>query len=89
MITYIANLLKLARDKTTDCAVGARSVTLDEAITTPSRGIYVGGTGDVSITFVDGHTEVLPGMVAGIIHPISAVKINTTGTTATGLKFTF
>lgn len=63
---------------------------------TPSDSVYLamGATecilatvaGDVSVTLADGSTVVLPiGAGAGAMLPIRAVRVNATGTTATGL----
>lgn len=45
------------------------------------RYIYVGVTGNLSYVKYNGVTETLPNIVAGIWHPIFAIRINTSGTT--------
>lgn len=56
----------------------------DTTVLAPTRGLYVGGTGNVTVDFADGTTSVLLTAPAlGIIHPISVVKVKSTGTTAT------
>lgn len=51
-----------------------------------ARGIYVGGTGDVSVILAEDSTAVLfVGLAAGVVHPISAIRIRATGTTATSI----
>ena len=61
-----------------------QSVTLDAGVS-PTRGIYVGGTGNVSVVMTSGKTVVLTALAAGMIHPISVTRVNTTGTTATNI----
>jgi hypothetical protein len=47
--------------------------------------LWVGVTGNVSYVKWDGTTQVLTNAQAGIWHRIYSTRINTTGTTATGL----
>lgn len=47
------------------------------------RAIMVDATGDTKITNSDGEDVVLPSLVAGIWHPCRAVRVWSTGTTAT------
>lgn len=49
------------------------------------RWIYVGATGAISYVKYDGTTQVLQNIVAGVWHPIWAIMVNSTGTSATGL----
>ena len=81
-------LVQRGQDKITDCAIGAVVVTLDALRDTPSRGLYVGGTGNVSCLLADGATVLFTAMAAGVIHPISVLRVNTSGTTATSLLYT-
>lgn len=50
-----------------------------------TRGIYVGGTGAVVVEFVSGRTATFPAVPVGTILPIQAVRVLSTGTTATNL----
>ena len=50
-----------------------------------ARWLYVGVTGDVSYTKWDGTAQTLTGLAAGVWHPIFSIKINSAGTTATGI----
>lgn len=51
-----------------------------------TRGIYVGGSGDLSVTMAGGETPItFVGLAAGVIHPIRASRVLSTGTTATGI----
>jgi hypothetical protein len=61
------------------------SVTLDADFGEVATWLYVGTSGDVSITKVDGTTQVLTNMAAGIWHRMNSRKVNTAGTTASGL----
>lgn len=47
------------------------------------RGIWVGVAGDVKVTTPRGNEVTYPAVVAGLAHPIKAVRIWSTGTTAT------
>ncbi len=62
----------------------SQSDTVD--LTVPARGIFVGVSGDVKVTMIDGTVGVWPNLVAGVIHPIEAKRIWVTGTTATGIR---
>lgn len=63
----------------------------DAAVVTPSdtadqgnvRGLYVGGTGNVSVVTAAGNTCVFTAVPAGAILPVRCTKVNSTGTTAT------
>jgi hypothetical protein len=49
-----------------------------------TRGIYVGGTGDMSVV-MDNGTVAFVGVVAGAVYPIRVSRVNATGTTATNI----
>ena len=49
------------------------------------RGIYVGGSGDLAVHDLDGDAVTFTNLAAGVVHPISAKKVLSTGTTATGI----
>lgn len=54
----------------------------------PTRGVYVGASGNLAVIFVgdkDADTVTLVGLAAGIWHPIQVRRILQTGTTATGI----
>ena len=48
--------------------------------------MYVGVLGNVSYVKWDGTTETLPGLAAGVWHPIYSVMINSSGTTAIDIR---
>ncbi|MFV0491255.1 MAG: hypothetical protein ACK5M4_05515 [Pseudorhodobacter sp.] len=50
-----------------------------------TRAIYVGGGGDLRVTFVDGGTVTLSAVPGGAIYPLRLSHVLATGTTATGL----
>ncbi len=50
-----------------------------------TRGIYVGGAGNLRVVMLSGETVTLVGVVAGTIYPIRVAQVRSTGTTATGL----
>lgn len=50
-----------------------------------SRGLYIGVSGDVAVTTVNGDEVTFVGLAAGIIHPIRAKVVKSTGTTATSI----
>lgn len=49
------------------------------------RAIYVGGDGDVALVTKGGQTVTFVGLVAGLILPVRASRVNSTNTTATDL----
>ena len=57
----------------------------DETYTTPTRGLYVGGSGDVKVIMQNGTTVTFAGLAAGVIHPICCVLIFDTDTNATDI----
>jgi hypothetical protein len=54
----------------------------DSTVLTPTRGLYVGVSGDVKVTSIDGNDVTFVSLAAGIIHPISCTKVFSTGTDA-------
>lgn len=77
---------KYSLNKNTGPAQDLKSVTPDDnadLASGPCRGIIVGVAGNVKITTPAGTAIVVPSLVAGIVHPIEAVRIWSTSTTAT------
>ncbi len=68
-------------------AESATAITPNDSTTIPpTRGLYVGESGDVVAQMADGGANVtFTGLAAGVIHPLSVVKVLSTGTTATGI----
>ncbi len=50
-----------------------------------TRGIWVGGAGNVSVVMRDGSTVVFVGVAVGTLLPLRVQQINATGTTATNM----
>lgn len=50
-----------------------------------TRGVYVGGTGNVVAVLIDGTTVTFSNVPAGSVLPIAVKRINSTSTTATSL----
>ena len=53
------------------------------------RGVYVGGTGDVTLGMFDGTTVTFSAVPVGVIIPVKAQRVMSTGTTATLLTGLF
>lgn len=51
----------------------------------PCRALYIGVTGDVTVTSVHGNTVLFTGMLGGMEHAIEAARVHATGTDATGI----
>lgn len=54
--------------------------------TASSKAIYLDVSGNVSAVMEDGNTLTFVGLAAGVFHRMSAKRINSSGTTATGIK---
>ncbi|QOT13723.1 hypothetical protein JNUCC32_31035 (plasmid) [Paenibacillus sp. JNUCC32] len=50
-----------------------------------TKGLYVGGSGDVVVVMAGGSEVKFTGLAAGIVHPLSVVRVKATGTTAVGI----
>ena len=65
-------------------AWGAFSITPGaSALATPTRGLYVGTQGNVTVTLLDGSSVTFNNLVPGVIHPIFCTHV--TNATATGI----
>ena len=63
----------------------ANGITPSDTAPQQYRGVYVGVTGDVTIT-VQGNKQILfKSVPAGVIIPVETLLVNATGTTATSL----
>lgn len=52
----------------------------------PTRGIYVGASGNITVDMADGGASVLfSNLMAGVIYPFQVTRVYATGTTATSL----
>lgn len=74
-----------------DATVSAhRASTITPSNTTvfeqPTRAIYVGGGGNITVDMTDGGTSVLfVALLAGVIYPLQVTRVYSSGTTATNL----
>lgn len=71
-----------------DTAANAAAITPHDStdLSRTTRGIYVGGAGNVSVEMKStGTAVVFQGLAAGTILPVRATRVNATGTTATNL----
>ncbi|MCM3130946.1 hypothetical protein ACFQ3J_00400 [Paenibacillus provencensis] len=50
-----------------------------------TKGIYVAGSGNLRVIMSDGTDVTFTSIAGGMIHPISAIRVMATGTTATGI----
>lgn len=68
-------------------ANGAETVNKSDTVnlTNISRGLYVGGTGDVAVVMKDGTTVTYVAVQAGTTLPIRISRVNSTNTTATSM----
>lgn len=69
-------------------AMDAVAITPNDGVdlaTKPTKGIYLGVSGDVKITLNSGNTVTFTNLSSGVIHPIAAKRIWATGTTATSI----
>lgn len=68
---------------------GAAVTPSDATILSGVRALYVGGAGDVAVTFNDGSTATFVGVVSGFILPVQVSRVMSTGTTATNIVALF
>lgn len=50
-----------------------------------TKGLYIGGGGNVNVNLAGGGTAVLTGVVTGQLLPIAVTRVLSTSTTATGI----
>lgn len=67
--------------------IGALAITASDStvLSQTTRAIYVGGTGNLALTFADGTTATLESIPVGTLLRVRATKVLSTGTTATKL----
>lgn len=54
-----------------------------------SRGIFVGGAGNLAVRDLEGNSVTFTGVVAGSVLPIRVARVLSTGTTATNIVALF
>lgn len=57
----------------------------DSTTFAPTRGLYVGGAGDVAVKDLSGNSVTLVGATAGSVLPIRCTMLLSTGTSATSV----
>jgi len=57
----------------------------ESALAQVSRAVYVGGTGDLSVTMKDGNNATFKNLIGGSVIAIRVLKVLSTGTTATDI----
>jgi hypothetical protein len=76
----------LTADATVSARRAAAVVTSDTALLPdPTRGLYVGGTGNVKVDMVSGGTVTFTAVPAGVLLPIQVERVYANGTTATSI----
>ena len=76
----------MARNLSDTYATRAVAATKSDSINELYPGfLYVGGTGDVKVTTLDGDSVLFTALAAGVVHPILVKRVWSTGTDATGL----
>lgn len=84
-VMYIRNY-KQDPGNVSESLVKAVSVTpSDSAEFLPTKGLYVGGAGNVSVVMSDDSSVTFSGLAVGTIHNISVKSVKATGTTATSI----
>ena len=65
---------------------GVAVTTSDTTLIAPTKGLFIGGAGNLTVDFADGTENVLlTAVVVGEIYPISVIRVKLTGTTATAV----
>jgi hypothetical protein len=57
----------------------------DSTVFNQTRGLFVGGAGNVAVTMADGTTITFNGLAVGVVHLLSVKQVKATGTTATNI----
>ena len=81
-VSPIDPYLKTGPSRMMSGPVRMRSATLDTPYGEFATWLYVGTTGNVSITQWDGTTLTFTGLAAGVWHPIASIMVQSSGTTA-------
>lgn len=57
----------------------------DSAYIAQTSGISIGAAGTLAVTTAAGTVVTITGLAIGVIHPIAAIRVMATGTSATGI----
>ncbi|MBY5742436.1 hypothetical protein HFO28_02290 [Rhizobium leguminosarum] len=82
----LAEQLKNQREAQVPQGIVAITTSDTVPLAKPIRAFMVTAPGNVSVLMADGSTGTFPGCVAGTQYMGKILRINTTGTTATGIK---
>jgi len=68
-------------------AIGASAVTPNDStdLSQPSRALFVGGAGNLTVDMTNGDNVVFTGVLAGSVLPFRVKRVYSTGTTATNI----
>lgn len=58
----------------------------DEDLAKPARGVYIGTTGSLQVTLLNGRVSTFPGLLGGMMHAIPCIRVWNTGTDAATVK---
>jgi hypothetical protein len=58
----------------------------DNDLTYVTRGLFVGGAGNIAVVMLGGQAVTFTGVVAGSVLPIRVTRVKFTGTTATNIN---
>lgn len=83
----MATTAYLSADATVSAHRASAVTTSDSTIyQQPTRALYIGGSGNITVDMADGGTSVLfVGVLSGTILPIQVTRIYATGTAATNI----
>lgn len=66
--------------------VSAAAITPSDAtVFAQTRGLYIGGAGNVAVTMADGASVTFNALTVGVVHLLSVKQVKATGTTATNI----
>ena len=65
------------------------TVTTSNSQIVPTRAVYVGGVGNLTVITANGQTVLITAPAVGVFHPIAVTHIKSTGTTATTIIAAF
>ena len=66
-------------------ADNAFDIVQDVNMPVPTKGVYVGVSGDLQVIMAGGAGVTFVGLAAGVVHPLRLIQVVSAGTTATGL----
>ncbi len=58
----------------------AAVVPSDSTVLEVTRGLYIGGSGDIAATMQDGGSVTFVGLLAGVIYPLAVIKVKAAST---------